>query len=292
MTVDRYLKVAVEAARRAGRLLLRYSGGDVAVRRKGPINLVTQADLDSEREIVEVIRWHFPDHQFLAEEGRYPQPRSSFRWIIDPLDGTTNFAHGYPCFSVSIALEARGRVLLGVVYQPVLGELFTAVRGEGAYLRPGDSGKKRKIAVSRTRRLAESLLATGFPYDIHTNPENNLDHFANFAFSATAIRRAGSAALDLCYVGCGRFDGFWELRLSPWDLAAGSLIVMEAGGRVTDFAGNRASIYGSAIVASNGLIHKEMLEVLTKRRPIAAKIKAFSRQPSAARGQWKLKADG
>jgi myo-inositol-1(or 4)-monophosphatase len=175
---------------------------------------------------------------------------------VDPLDGTTNFAHGFPLFCVSIALEQRRESILGVVYDPMRDELFAAERGGGATL------NNRPIRVSATREIGKSLLSTGFPYDITTSRLNNLDHWANFAMHAQALRRVGAAALDLCYVACGRFDGFWELSLNPWDMAAGALIVTEAGGRVTDFQGRSFSNYKPEVIASNGLIHDSMVEVI------------------------------
>jgi myo-inositol-1(or 4)-monophosphatase len=251
-----YRQIAVEAAKEGANILLKYFGSKIEIRRKGKINLVTEVDMRSEERIIEVVRSYFPDHQILAEEGQYAAKRSPYKWIIDPLDGTTNYAHGYPCFSVSIGLEVEGEVVLGVVYQPLLDELFIAEKGNGATL------NQRKISVSQTEALDSSLLGTGFPYDVHTNRENNLNYFNRFALNAQAIRRDGSAAIDLCYVAAGRFDGYWELRLSAWDVAAGSLIVTEAGGRVTDFKGNKCNIYGEQVAASNGRIHDQMLSIL------------------------------
>lgn len=181
---------------------------------------------------------------------------SDFRWIIDPLDGTTNYAHRFPVFCVSIALEVSGRITLGVIYDPMRGEMFSAIKGKGAAL----NGKK--ITVSSERELDKSLLSTGFPYDIRESEENNLDHFSRFITKAQAVRRCGSAAIDFCYVACGRFDGFWELKLAPWDVAAGVLIVEEAKGRISDFRGYEFSIYDKEILASNSLIHDQMIAVL------------------------------
>jgi len=215
-------------------------------------------DREAERLIVDRLRAAFPDHTIITEEGEDFTTSSPYRWFIDPLDGTTNYAHGYPVFSVSIALEVDGEVNLGIVYAPYLNELFMAERGKGATL------NEKPIHVSRTDKLNASLLATGFPYDIRHSKENNLNHFCNFALKAQAIRRGGSAALDLCYVACGRFDGYWELKLKPWDVAAGVLIVKEAGGCVTDLEGGRFDILSGDVVASNGRIHEEMLEVLKR----------------------------
>jgi myo-inositol-1(or 4)-monophosphatase len=250
------LDFAIRVARDAGRLLRDRVGTRIDIGHKGAINIVTDVDLASERLIRDAIATHYPRHQVLAEEGGLAENSSEYRWVVDPLDGTTNFAHGYPVFCVSIALEYQRETLLGVVYDPMRDELFTAERGGGAAL------NNRPIRVSGVGDLIESLLSTGFPYDIKTSTLTNLDHWANFAMNAQALRRDGAAALDLCYVACGRFDGFWELNLSPWDTAAGALIVTEAGGRVTDFAGNKFSNYEKQVLASNGLIHDRMIEVL------------------------------
>ncbi len=257
MDIEKVKGVALEAAREAGRLLRENLGRANAVEFKGEIDLVTEMDRKAEELIVGRLASAFPDHSIIAEEREGVERASPYRWIVDPLDGTTNYAHGYPVFCVSIAFEAEGQVILGVVYNPVLEETFLAEKGRGATL------NGRPIHVSGTERLERSLLATGFPYDIRRTRDNNLNHFCNFALKAQAIRRAGSAALDLCYVGCGRFDGYWELRLKPWDVAAGSLIVKEAGGMVTTFDGGPFTIYSDNIVASNGRIHREMIQVLS-----------------------------
>ncbi|HET9531949.1 MAG TPA: inositol monophosphatase family protein [Blastocatellia bacterium] len=254
------LNFAIRVAQEAGRLLRDRLGTTIDIAHKGAINIVTDVDLASEKLIRDRIATHYPRHQVLAEEGGLAESGSDYRWIIDPLDGTTNYAHGYPVFSVSIALEYQGEIVLGVVYDPMRDELFTAERGGGAAL------NNRPIRVSATDNLLHSLLSTGFPYDIRTSTLTNLDHWANFAMNAQALRRDGSAALDLCYVACGRFDGFWELNLSAWDTAAGALVVAEAGGRVSDFAGGRFSAYKPEVVASNGLIHDRMIEVIALAR--------------------------
>jgi myo-inositol-1(or 4)-monophosphatase len=254
------LNFAIRVAKEAGQLLRDRLGSTINVSHKGAINLVTDVDLASERLIREAIATHYPRHQVLAEEGGLAEGASEYRWIVDPLDGTTNYAHGYPVFCVSIALEQAGETVLGVVYDPMRDELFTAERGGGAAL------NNRPIRVSGTDSLLLSILSTGFPYDIKTATLTNLDHWANFAMNAQALRRDGSAALDLCYVGCGRFDGFWELNLSAWDTAAGALIVKEAGGRVTDFGGREFSNYKPEVAASNGLIHDRMIEVIAMAR--------------------------
>jgi myo-inositol-1(or 4)-monophosphatase len=252
------LDFAIGVAREAGRLLCDRLGTRIDITHKGAINIVTDVDLASEQLIRDRIATHYPRHQVLAEEGGLAESGSDYRWIIDPLDGTTNYAHGYPVFCVSIALEHRGEVVLGVVYDPMRDELFTAERGGGAAL------NNRPVRVSAIGDLMLSLLSTGFPYDIRTSKLTNLDHWANFAMNAQALRRDGAAALDLCYVACGRYDGFWELNLSAWDVAAGALIVAEAGGRVSDFQDGKFSAYKPEIVASNGLIHDRMIEVLKK----------------------------
>lgn len=252
---------ALEAARKGGDVLIKNLAKAKRIYFKGEIDLVTNVDRAAEAAIVRTLKRWFPDHSFLTEEGGEEKTPSPYQWIIDPLDGTTNYAHAYPHFCVSIAVEVRGAVRLGVVNDPVRREIFIAEKGKGACL----NGKR--IKVSRVPRLKESLLATGFSYDVRVHPENNLDHWRNFIFTSQAVRRDGSAALNQCYVACGRLDGFWELRLHAWDTAAGSLIVTEAGGTVTDFSGKRFDIKGQETLASNGLIHKEMLSVLKGEHP-------------------------
>jgi len=228
------------------------------IRYKGAINLVTEADLKSEAIIKKAIRKRYPNHTILAEESGLEE-RGDIRWVIDPLDGTTNFAHGLPWFCTSLALEVEGEIVLGIVYNPVLKECFSAIKEKGAFL------NQKPIRVSQTKELGKALLATGFPYDIQQNPEPVMTRFRNMIMHARGVRRAGSAALDLCYVACGRFDGFWEERLHPWDTAAGMLIVQEAGGRVSDFSNNFYSIYGKEILATNGFLHRDMLKILERR---------------------------
>jgi myo-inositol-1(or 4)-monophosphatase len=250
---------AVEAAEAAGRILLEKAREGFLVEYKAAVNLVTDADRAAEQCIVSAIRRSFPDHRVLAEEGSAGgSSPSPYQWIIDPLDGTTNFAHGFPFYSVSIALEYAGACVLGVVLDPVRRELFSAEVGTGAWLN-GNS-----IRVSRTEKLDQALLVTGFAYDIRDNPDNNLDHFTRLSLHAQGVRRTGSAALDLCYVAAGRFDGFWEVKLNPWDMAAGSVILREAGGLATSFEKTIFSIYGQQLVATNGLIHDEMLGLLNR----------------------------
>ncbi len=249
-------ELGIEAAYEAGRFILEHFRTALDIAHKGTVNLVTDVDIAAEEMIVSRIKKAFPDHSVVAEEKHRDGRKSDFIWIIDPLDGTTNYAHGHPIFSVSIGLEIAGTLQWGVVYDPARDELFAARRGHGAFC------NSTPIHVSKTRSLLEGLLATGFPYDIQTSDKNNLDNFGAFARRTQGIRRGGSAALDLCYVAAGRFDGFWELKLNPWDCAAGYLLVCEAGGTVSDFKGRPASIYEGEIVASNGSIHDEMVAVL------------------------------
>lgn len=249
-------KIGIEAALEGGRALIQKFGTNLTVSHKGEVDLVTEADRAAEETIVAVIRDTFPNHDILAEEADYGHSRSLYRWIIDPLDGTTNYAHGYPWFAVSIALEVEGEIRLGVVYNPFHRELFLAEKGEGAYL------NDVQIRVSTTTRLDRALLATGFPYDRKTSPVNNYDHFLHFQQAAQACRRAGAASLDLAYTAAGRLDGYWEMKLKPWDVAAGQLLVTEAGGRVSDFDGRDFDVYGAECLASNGRFHAEMQAIL------------------------------
>jgi myo-inositol-1(or 4)-monophosphatase len=251
-----YLHIARKAAFRAGGILRENIHGIRQITYKGDINLVTEMDMKSERAVVETLLASFPDHGIMAEEETTIRNGSGFTWIIDPLDGTTNYAHGYPCFSVSIALAQNDEIVLGVVYDPMRGELFSAHKGHGAFL----NGKP--IRVSGTGMLIKSLLATGFPYDRKVSNRNNLDYFRDLLMASQEVRRDGSAALDLCYVASGRFDGFWELKLKPWDVAAGSIIVTEAGGMVSDLSGSQFSIHDDEILASNGNIHEQMVGIL------------------------------
>lgn len=262
-----FFAVAWEAATAAGELIRSKLKETKEVHYKSAIDLVTTVDRESEDRIVGILTKHFPEHSVLAEEKtEIVSSRTAYRWIIDPLDGTTNFAHGYPHVSVSIALEKEGEVILGLVYDPLRNERFAAAKGEGAYL------DRNSIQTSRVAELDRALLATGFPYDRREQLDFYLRFYKAFLARCQGIRRNGSAALDLCYVACGRIDGFWEFKLHPWDTAAGGLIVREAGGTLSDFSGHGFSIWGEETLASNGLIHGEMLRVLQEVREIDGSI--------------------
>ncbi len=252
------LNFAIQTARDAGSLLLEKFGRITSVTKKGDINLVTEADLASEALIIERIRSFYPKHSILAEESGEAVMTggdSRWKWIIDPLDGTTNYAHGYPCFCVTIALESDGEIVVGVTFDPTRNEMFAAEKGNGASL------NHKPIRVSGESKLSESLIVTGFPYGFKEVPhfERSLKEFL---LRSRGVRRDGSAAIDMAYVACGRFDGFWEEGLSPWDVAAGKLLIEEAGGRISYYDGSSFNIYKPPICASNGLIHEQMLEVL------------------------------
>jgi myo-inositol-1(or 4)-monophosphatase len=241
-----------EIAREAGTLVMKYFQQRVRIEYKGDVDLVTVADRKSEELIRERIRVRWPSHDILGEEGGLHEQGSDYRWYVDPLDGTTNFAHGFPVFCVSLALEHKGRRIAGVVYDPTRDEMFTAEQGSGAYL------NQERIQVSKTDMLAECLVATGFPsHKRHQNP--NIFFYHQITLRTHGVRRAGSAALDLCCVACGRFDAFWEFNLNPWDTAAGVLLVEEAGGRVSDFRGGPFQVSSRETLASNGLVHQAML---------------------------------
>ena len=254
-------RVAVEAARAAGELLHRAHSGTRQVSYKGTAtNLVTEMDGRAEALVVEALLGSFPDDGILAEEGGARPGRSGRRWVVDPLDGTTNYAHGLPVYAVGIGLEREGVVELGVVYDPTRNELFVGERGAGAWL------NDQQLSVSAADSLGASLLATGFPYDIRTNPDNNLKEYAAFSVRARAVRRMGSALIDLAYVAAGRFDGFWEMTLGPWDVAAAAVLIDEAGGRITNLDGGAVDINRPRVVASNGRIHDQILAVLKEIR--------------------------
>lgn len=248
----------IEIAREAGTYLHESLGKVRSIERKSgqETNLVTEVDRASEALIKERIRSKYPGHAVLGEESGGSLEGAETVWIIDPLDGTTNFTHGLPIFCVSIGVQHRGELVAGVVYDPNQEELFSAERGSGAFL----NGQRLKISAEAS--LANSLLVTGFPYDIKDNPFNAVEHFATFLKRSQAVRRLGSAALDLCYVAAGRFDGFWEVSLNSWDMAAGMLAVREAGGRVTDFRGREMQVSGVDLLATNGKVHQEMMDVL------------------------------
>jgi myo-inositol-1(or 4)-monophosphatase len=250
-----YLAAAVEIAQEAGKILIEELSRPPEIRYKGDeVDLVTQADRRSEQLIVSRLTHYFPDHAIVAEEGTGRDTASDFRWHVDPLDGTTNFAHGYPCFSVSIGLEHRGTLLAAVVFNPFYNELFAAARGEGATLNGS------KLTVSRVPSVATSLLCTGFPQR-NRKSSKNLYFYGEFTQRSHGVRRDGSAALDLASVAAGRFDGFWEFGLNKWDVAAGVLLVEEAGGKVTDFEGQPYELGGPVVLATNGLIHEEMCKL-------------------------------
>jgi myo-inositol-1(or 4)-monophosphatase len=254
-----FLATAVEAVLRAGDVQMAHFGTDIRIDKKGAIDLVTEIDLDIEREFRAMIAERFPDHAVLGEEfgneddrDRVPQ----FCWVFDPIDGTTNYAHGLPIFCSSLALEVDGQPMVAAVYDPSRRELFTAERGQGARL------NGQPLHVSAATTLIDALLVTGFHYEVHQDPEEVVALFGKFITQARAIRRLGSAALDLCYVAAGRFDGFWEKKLQPWDVAGGALIVSEAGGRVTAMSGGPYASREGSVLATNGLIHTQMLKTI------------------------------
>ncbi len=251
------LNFAIETAREAGQILLEKFGQKIDIFKKGDIDLVTEADLASEKLITEKIRSYYPKHSILAEESGEAliDGEVVWKWIIDPLDGTTNYAHGYPCWCVTLALEQNGEIVVGITFDPTRDELFAAEKGNGATL------NGRKIRVSDTEKLSDALIVTGFPYNFKEK-QDFAEHLNKFLYYSRGVRRDGSAAIDMAYTACGRFDGFWEEGLNPWDVAAGVLLIEEAGGRVSYYDGAEFSIYAPPICASNGLIHTEMLTIL------------------------------
>jgi myo-inositol-1(or 4)-monophosphatase len=254
-----YLATAVEAVLRAGETQMARFGQDIRIDKKGDIDLVTEIDLEIERGFRAMIAERFPDHEVLGEEFGRADDQSRVPhlcWVFDPIDGTTNYAHGLPIFCSSLALEVDGEPVVAAVYDPSRKELFTAERGQGAWL------NGRPLRVSAAASLIDSLLVTGFHYDVQKDPGEVMELFAAFISRARAVRRLGSAALDLCYVGAGRFDGFWEKKLQPWDVAAGALIVKEAGGQVTAMSGAPYRSREGSVLATNGRIHEEMLRTI------------------------------
>jgi myo-inositol-1(or 4)-monophosphatase len=256
MNLDHIKRIAIKAAHNGAEVLQSYFGRISAIAKKSATDLVTDADTESEKQIIATIRRSFPDHAILAEESGRTDGDSEHIWLIDPLDGTTNFAHCVPIYAVSIALAVRRQIVLGVVLNPAGGELFVALQGQGAQL------NTRAIGVSQVADVSESLLATGFPYDFRDLVEPVMTRLRTCTAASQGVRRIGSAALDLCYVACGRFEGFWEQRLKPWDTAAGYLIASEAGATVTNFQNQPYSLDHQDILATNGRIHKEMLTLL------------------------------
>ena len=250
-----YLEIAQEIAREAGALLKEYYLRRVDFRLKAEFDLVTEADIASEKLIVERLRRELPDHAVVAEEGGARQGASEYRWYIDPLDGTTNFAHSFPVFCVSMGLERAGELIAGVIFDPLRGEMFTTERGSGAFL------DGERIHVSQVSRLTESLTATGFP-NSKRSKNINVHFYHQLAMTTHGVRRAGAAALDLAYVACGRLDSFWEFSLKPWDMAAGVLMVTEAGGARSDMHGGPHGLHSPHLLVDNGLIHAEMLQLI------------------------------
>jgi myo-inositol-1(or 4)-monophosphatase len=254
--LKKYLAAAKEAARFAGMIQVEHLNRPHDIKLKGVSNLVTEVDVACERAIIESIQAKFPDHSFLAEEGGESAPGSPYLWIIDPLDGTTNYAHGFRRFCVSIGLAVEGVPQVGVVFNAVARELFTAARGQGAWL----NGKP--IAVSKTTKVEDALICTGFSYDKGKRLDRDLKLYVKVLPEAQSMRRSGCAALDLCDVACGRFDGFWELNLNAWDIAAGCLLIEEAGGKWTGIKGRPVDIYQKEFLGTNGLIHNEMVKII------------------------------
>ena len=252
-----YVETAAEIAREAGALIREYLERRIGFELKGEFDLVTEADRASERLIVQRLLKHFPDHAIVAEEGGGQETASEYRWYVDPLDGTTNFAHGFPAFNVTMALERSGELIAGVIFDPLRNEMFSAERGAGAFL------NSRRIHVSKTARVEASLVATGFPS--RKRHENvNVHFYYQLAMLSHGVRRAGSAALDLAYVACGRLDAFWEFALNPWDIAAGVLLIREAGGVCSDMHGAPLNLRGPNILADNGILHPEILALFAE----------------------------
>jgi myo-inositol-1(or 4)-monophosphatase len=269
---------ALRIARGTGAILHRRFRTGVAVRRKGPADIVTATDIEAQAFVERRLGQTFPGHGILAEEGLDAAPDAEWRWILDPLDGTKNFARGIATFCVSMAVERRGRAEIGVVYDPIHEELFLGVRGHGAWC------NGRPIRVSATRRLSQAFLATGCPHGVRSCAASVGRTFGRFCERSLGVRDRGAGALDLCYVACGRLDGYWEIDQSPWDIAAGGLIVAEAGGRMSDFCGGSFDAYGGETVASNGRIHRQILAVLAMPGGIPARHRQPARRPVPA--EW------
>jgi myo-inositol-1(or 4)-monophosphatase len=251
----------IKASLEAGKIVKSYFEKKFQIESKDIVsNLVTEVDKKSEAKIIEIIKSCFPDHNILSEEIGAIDTDSDVKWIIDPIDGTINYAHSIPLCCISIGVEKAGEIIFGVVYNPMSGEFFFSERGKGAYL------NDKRISVSKENNLLKSLLVTGFPYDTSNNPNKPVEVFSKFVLKDIPVRRLGSAALDLCWTACGRFDAFWEYNLNPWDVAAGYLIMKEAGGIVTNFRGKDFSVYDKEILATNSLIHSEMLQTIQSAR--------------------------
>jgi len=251
-----YISVAKEAALAAGKILREKLLESHTVKYKGAVDIVTEMDTASEELIKNFILAKFPNHGLISEEGARSEAGSSWQWLVDPLDGTTNYAHGFPWFAVSIGLCYEGSPVAGVVYNPMLDDLFWAGKGKGAFM------GEQKISVSKVKKLDLGFLSTGFPYELRENPRLPLSLFGAFAVGSLAVRRAGAASLDLAYLASGRFDGFWELGLQPWDIAAGIILIEEAGGRVSNFSDAPVDLYGKEILATNGHLHESMLKII------------------------------
>jgi myo-inositol-1(or 4)-monophosphatase len=264
-----YLEVAAEIAREAGALLSKLFERHIGFELKGEHDLVTAADRASEQLIVERLRTHFPTHSIVAEEGSGHSGSADYCWYVDPLDGTTNFAHGFPMYNVTLALQHAGQLIAGVIFDPERKEMFSTERGSGAYL------NNRRIHVSKTARVEDALVATGFPSK-KRHQDINVHFYYQLAMITHGVRRAGAAALDLAYVASGRLDGFWEFGLNPWDMAAGVLLIEEAGGKCSDMKGDSVNLRGPHLLADNGLIHAGMLQVFSEvfqsryRQPMTA----------------------
>lgn len=252
-----YLETAASIAREAGAIVQNFAAKKIGFELKGTFDLVTEADRTSEALIVERLRSHFPTHSIVAEEGGGSEGSSEYRWYVDPLDGTTNFAHGFPAYNVTLALERAGELIAGVIFDPVHDEMFTAEKGAGAYL------NSHPIRVSKAAKIESSLIGTGFP-SRKRHQDVNVHFFYQLSMQSHGVRRAGAAALDLAYVACGRLDAFWEFMLNPWDIAAGVLLIREAGGVVTDMHGGVLDLRAPHILADNGLVHAEIVQLFAE----------------------------